>query len=120
MCLGRMKSFLVRSEHKAMLKVRTKYKEKLRKIYHPNLVLEKSLLEDDSSFLLQILLMIFNYLSLTSKSHEFLPVDEMSKQSTQTLLCWDGKSLCFCSFFLTKRISWLESFTSNTMAALLD
>ena len=52
MCLGSMEAFLVRSEHKAILKVRTKYKEKLRKIYHPNLVLEKSLLEDESSFLL--------------------------------------------------------------------
>ena len=71
MCLGSMEAFLVRSEHKAILKVRTKYKEKLRKIYHPNLVLEKSLLEDESSFLLQILLMIFNYLCLTSKATNF-------------------------------------------------
>ena len=62
MCSGSMEAFLVRPEHKTILKVRTKYKEKLRKIYHPNLVLEKSLLEDESSFLLQILLMIFNCL----------------------------------------------------------
>lgn len=68
---GIMEAFLVRSEDKAILKVRTKYKEKLRKIYHPNLVLEKSLLEDESSFLLQILLMIFNYVSLTSKATNF-------------------------------------------------
>ena len=62
-----MEAFLVRPEHKAILKVRTKYQEKLRKIYHPNLVMEKSSLEDDSSFLLQILLMILNDLSSISK-----------------------------------------------------
>lgn len=67
MCSGSMEAFLVRPEHKAVLKVRTKYQEKLRKIYHPNLVMEKSSLEDDSSFLLQILLMILNDLSSTSK-----------------------------------------------------
>ena len=71
MCSRSMEAFLVRPEHKAILKVRTKYKEKLRKIYNPNLVLEKSLFEDESSFLLQILLMIFNYLSLTCKASTF-------------------------------------------------
>ena len=34
MCSRSMEAFLVRPEHKAILKVRTKYKEKLRKIYN--------------------------------------------------------------------------------------